>query len=158
MFRNPMTSLALSIGLLLSGAIVVGSEGGKDDAAAIAKQTEGYPLKTCVVTGEELGSMGKPYDMLYEGRLVRFCCKGCVKKFNAEPAKYMKQIDDASAKDAEKAQGEAAPKAAGCGGCGKQEGCGACGGAEKAARDFGEAAPKAKSGGCGSGCGGCGAR
>jgi hypothetical protein len=28
---------------------------------------------------------------------VRFCCKGCVKKFNAEPEKFLKMIDDAAA-------------------------------------------------------------
>ncbi|HWB18753.1 MAG TPA: hypothetical protein VG711_00510, partial [Phycisphaerales bacterium] len=25
----------------------------------------------------------------------RFCCPDCIKKFNADPAKYMKEIDDA---------------------------------------------------------------
>jgi YHS domain-containing protein len=101
MFRNLfLPALLLALGMLLPGitGAVQAEEGGKDDAAAIAKQTESYPLKTCVVTGEGLDSMGKPYDMLHEGRLVRFCCKGCVKKFKADPEKYLKLIDEAAAK------------------------------------------------------------
>jgi hypothetical protein len=55
-----------------------------------------YPLKTCVVTGNELGSMGRPDDRLYQGRLVRFCCGTCLKDFNADPAVYMAKIDRAA--------------------------------------------------------------
>ena len=74
------------------------------DAAWLAKAKAEYPLKTCVVSNEEIGgSMGEGIDFVYkqEGqpdRLVRFCCKDCVKDFNKEPAKYLKQIDEAAAK------------------------------------------------------------
>ena len=71
-----------------------------DSPAAIAT----YPLTTCVVSGDKLadGDMGPPINYVYkeEGkpdRLVRFCCKGCIKKFKKEPAKYLKEIDDAAA-------------------------------------------------------------
>jgi YHS domain-containing protein len=96
-----MPALLLSLGLLLSGFTVSAQaeEGVKaDDAALIAKLVPTYPLKTCVVSGEALGGeMGATFDYLYQGRLVRFCCKGCVKKFNAEPEKFLKMIDDAAA-------------------------------------------------------------
>ena len=65
------------------------------DAALIAAQTEGYPLDTCVVTGKALDSMGGPLDYLHGTRLVRFCCKGCIKPFRKEPAKYLAMIDAA---------------------------------------------------------------
>lgn len=68
------------------------------DKKIIAKQTGSYPLSTCVVTGEKLGAMGKPIDYVYKNRLVRFCCKSCIEKFNADPAKYLKKIDSAKAK------------------------------------------------------------
>lgn len=65
-------------------------------AADEAKKTaDAYPLDTCVVTDEKLGSMGKPYVYEHEGRQVQFCCKGCVKDFKKDPAKYMKKLDDA---------------------------------------------------------------
>jgi YHS domain-containing protein len=65
--------------------------------AADAKQEkqDTYPLQTCVVSGGKLGEMGKPYVYMYEGREIRFCCKGCVKDFLKEPAKYLKKLDDA---------------------------------------------------------------
>jgi hypothetical protein len=69
-----------------------------------------YPMATCVVSGDKLedGDMGPPIDYIHkeEGkpdRLVRLCCKGCVKDFKKDPAKYLKMIDDAAAA---KAKGE----------------------------------------------------
>ena len=74
------------------------------DAAWLAKAKAEYPLKTCVVSEEELGGgMGDAVDFVYkqEGqsdRLVRFCCEMCLPKFKKDPAKYLKVIDEAAAK------------------------------------------------------------
>jgi hypothetical protein len=65
-----------------------------------------YPTETCVVSGDKLGEMGAPIEYLHtqkidgkdETRLVRFCCKGCVKSFKKDPAKYLKQLDEAKKK------------------------------------------------------------
>jgi YHS domain-containing protein len=57
-----------------------------------------YTLKTCVVSGDKLGEMGDPFVYAYEGREIKFCCKGCVKDFKKDPAKYIKMIDEAEAK------------------------------------------------------------
>ncbi len=61
-----------------------------------------YPLETCVVSGEKLeaGDMGPMIDYVHKedgkpDRLVRLCCKGCIKDFNKDPATYLKKIDDA---------------------------------------------------------------
>lgn len=56
---------------------------------------DNYPLTTCVVSGDKLGEMGKPYVYTYEGREIHFCCKGCVKDFNKDPKKFLKKLDDA---------------------------------------------------------------
>ena len=66
------------------------------DAALIAAQTKTYPLKVCLVSGEELGSMGDPIDVLYGTRLARLCCKGCVKRFKAKPEELLAQVAAAS--------------------------------------------------------------
>lgn len=72
-------------------------------APAAATAMADYPLDTCVVSGDKLGGdMGAPYDYIYKqpgqpDRLVRFCCKGCVKEFLKDPPKYLKVIDDAAA-------------------------------------------------------------
>jgi len=89
---------------LLTTLLLIGSAMAADAPAATT-----YPLTTCVVSGEALadGDMGPPIDYVYkqEGqpdRLVRFCCKMCIGKFKKDPAKYLKQIDDAAAAKAAK--------------------------------------------------------
>jgi hypothetical protein len=74
------------------------------DAAWLVQAKAAYPLKTCVVSDEEIGgAMGKGIDYVYQqkgkpDRLVRFCCKDCLKDFNKDPAKYLKAIDEAATK------------------------------------------------------------
>jgi YHS domain-containing protein len=62
-----------------------------DEAAATA-QTESYPATTCPISGGELGSMGDPFDYVFAGTLVRFCCGGCVDAFNADPATALTKV------------------------------------------------------------------
>lgn len=57
------------------------------------RKPEPYTLATCPVSGSALGSMGDPVIKTYEGREVRFCCGGCIESFEADKAKYWKQID-----------------------------------------------------------------
>lgn len=57
--------------------------------AVIAKQRPNYPLTTCLVSGEKLGGMGEPVEIVRGNRLLRFCCKGCIPMFQKEPAKYL---------------------------------------------------------------------
>jgi hypothetical protein len=66
-------------------------------AAVIAEQLPKYPLRVCPVSGKELGSMGDPYNHVHEGRLVRFCCDGCIPEFNEDPALHLAKIDAAAA-------------------------------------------------------------
>lgn len=56
---------------------------------------DGYPIDTCVVSGEKLGDMGEIINYSYQGRTVKFCCKACQKDFDAEPAKFIKKLDAA---------------------------------------------------------------
>ena len=70
----------------------------KADKQIIEQQMKTYPLDTCVVMETEaLGSddMGDPVNLVYKNRLVRFCCKGCVRKFKKDPAAYLAKIDKA---------------------------------------------------------------
>ncbi|MCM2369967.1 hypothetical protein [Aporhodopirellula aestuarii] len=56
------------------------------DAAAIAKQ------KVCPVMDEPLGGMGTPIKVMVGDKPIFLCCKGCIKKVQAEPAKYLKMV------------------------------------------------------------------
>ena len=76
----------------------------KTDADWLAKARADYPLNYCSVSGDKFdgGDMGKAQDYIYKedgkpDRLVRFCCKDCLKDFKKNPAKYLKIIDDATA-------------------------------------------------------------
>ncbi|WP_037249582.1 MULTISPECIES: hypothetical protein [Rhodopirellula] len=44
--------------------------------------------KLCPVMGEPLGSMGDPVPVTVGGETLFVCCRGCVKKVKADPAKY----------------------------------------------------------------------
>jgi len=58
-----------------------------------------YPLDVCIVSGGKLGSMGDPIVKKYDGREVRFCCAGCIGRFEADKAGYVKKIDELIVKD-----------------------------------------------------------
>lgn len=70
-----LSSLALVLGLSACG------EAGKP-----------YPLDTCIISGDKLGSMGKPHTIVRNGQEVKFCCAGCEDDFNKEPEKYLNEI------------------------------------------------------------------
>jgi YHS domain-containing protein len=56
------------------------------DAALIAQQ------KVCPVMDEPLGGMGTPIKVMIGDKPVFLCCKGCIKKVEAEPAKYLAMV------------------------------------------------------------------
>ncbi|NNE43280.1 MAG: hypothetical protein HKN12_03655, partial [Gemmatimonadetes bacterium] len=45
----------------------------KLDERIIATQRDGYALETCVISGEPLGSMGRPAPLLIGNRMVQLC-------------------------------------------------------------------------------------
>jgi YHS domain-containing protein len=56
------------------------------DAALIARQ------KVCPVMDEPLGGMGNPIKVMVGDKPIFLCCKGCIKKIQAEPAKYLAMV------------------------------------------------------------------
>ncbi len=70
------------------------------DKAIAKQQMPFYPLETCVVTGEPLAIDGEDIAInhIYKNRLVRLCCKGCVRDFEAGPAKFLAALDEAVVK------------------------------------------------------------
>ena len=65
------------------------------DKAVIAKQAESYPLKTCVVSGQPLDSMGGAVNVVVANQLVQLCCGGCKGKVQANPAGILAKIQAA---------------------------------------------------------------
>ena len=70
------------------------------ETAAVTTTKATYPLQTCIVSGGKLGSMGKPVEYVHKqagqpDRTVIFCCKGCIKKFEKDPVKFLTKLDAA---------------------------------------------------------------
>jgi YHS domain-containing protein len=89
----------------------------KPDAKAAAKPEEkpkakAYPLKTCAVTGEKLDAdpAMKTFAFVHEGQEIKLCCKSCKKKFDKEPASYLKKMNEAVAKEKAASKPEAPAK------------------------------------------------
>lgn len=99
------SSQILSGSLGIVAALLLGSCGDPDESAQNPTTPEPgatsnpYPLTTCVVSGEKLGSMGKPHVIIHEGTEVRFCCKECVPKFEANPAPYLAKLQAGTSPD-----------------------------------------------------------
>ncbi len=91
-----MKALKQITAAILVASFLIPMSGLADDKKA--EKLKPYTLKTCIVSGDKLGEMGKPYVYEYKGREIKFCCKGCLKDFNKEPEKYVKKIEEAEAK------------------------------------------------------------
>lgn len=71
------------------------------EAAYAAAQRDDYPMTTCAVSGEELGSMGDPIEVVAGQTLVKLCCKGCVKRVHTDPMKFVAMVQAARAETSE---------------------------------------------------------
>ena len=60
--------------------------------AIVAAKVKPYPLKICIVTDNDLDSMGGEIVKVYDGQQIKFCCKPCVKKFEANKPKYLAKL------------------------------------------------------------------
>jgi len=49
--------------------------------------------KICPVTGMNLGSMGRPYKLVVEGRTLFLCCQGCEEEVKADPAAAFRKLE-----------------------------------------------------------------
>ncbi|HRK35280.1 MAG TPA: hypothetical protein PLJ47_11860 [Candidatus Hydrogenedentes bacterium] len=61
----------------------------KLDAAVVEKQKAALTAKTCPVSGEALGSMGDPINIVIANQTIPICCKGCEKGLRKDPAKFL---------------------------------------------------------------------
>lgn len=62
---------------------------GKSEKSDKDKKLTPYPLDTCIVTDNKLGSMGDPLTIKHENQEIKLCCKPCEKKFKKDPEKYL---------------------------------------------------------------------
>jgi hypothetical protein len=96
--EKPMKIIQLPYFLCVASTVLaLGSPcGHAAEGAEAPAPAKPYPLSTCVVSGEKLGTMGKPFVHKFEGREVQFCCKACLKDFNKDAPKFLKKLDAAA--------------------------------------------------------------
>ena len=83
--NNRLALITLGLAALFSPLVA----GAKEDSKGAVKP---YPLKLCIVTDNDLGSMGDPRTFVYEGQEIKICCKPCEKKFLKNPEKYLEKL------------------------------------------------------------------
>lgn len=80
---------------ILTAVLLTGLAAGILSARADDKKAKPYPLKTCIVSGEEINDKAdmKPHSFIVEGQEVKLCCKSCLKDFNKDKAGFLKKIE-----------------------------------------------------------------
>ncbi len=91
------TAAAIALALFVAGCAPAGEESDDSEASSSAgsdAEVIAYTMDTCIVSGEELGSMGDPIVKVYNGKEVKFCCEDCVGEFEAEKDKFLAKLTE----------------------------------------------------------------
>ncbi len=76
------------------------ARGDGDDAGTTADgaasgdpaRVEPYPLDTCLIMNVPLNAMGGAQRLIYAGQEWKFCCRGCVATFRADPERWQAEL------------------------------------------------------------------
>lgn len=88
-----MTIMRKAVSGLLAAGLLVAPFSALAADKKDAGKAKAYPLKTCIVSDEDLGSMGDPYVFTHEGQEIKLCCKSCQKDFKKNPSKFLKKLE-----------------------------------------------------------------
>ena len=75
--------MKLNIALIALASLVAGC------ATSGISSVKPYPLYVCIVSGNNLRSMGDPYRFVHEEQEIKLCCKPCIRKLIMNPEKYL---------------------------------------------------------------------
>ncbi|MCS6970723.1 MAG: hypothetical protein RMM29_03180 [Planctomycetota bacterium] len=76
----------LGLGRALLAAAAAASAAAETTTAAV----QPYPLAVCLVSREPLGSA--PRVVVHEGQEIKLCCGACLRRFERDPAFYLKRL------------------------------------------------------------------
>ena len=83
----------MKIFLLMSSVIIaVAVLAGCTTTGTMTSKAKPYPLDKCLVTDNELGSMGDPVSIIHEGQEIKFCCRPCISEFKSNPKQYLMKL------------------------------------------------------------------
>lgn len=92
-------SIAAILTVIFCTPLVAAPAAGHGNDSRAARETKKvekpkpYPLKTCIVSGDDLEEMGGAITFTHKGQEIKLCCKPCKKDFDKDPAKYLKQLE-----------------------------------------------------------------
>ena len=87
-----LTTLALGLSLASPSAFAQTAPDPAKKAAPAKGSAKPYPHKVCIVTDNDLDSMGDETSIVYEGQVIKFCCAPCEKKFLKNPARDLAKL------------------------------------------------------------------
>lgn len=58
-----------------------------------AEELKPYPIDTCLVSDEPLGSRNDDRVLFHEGREIKVCCAACQTAFKLSPEKYLAKLE-----------------------------------------------------------------
>ena len=93
--KNQITTALAAITILAAPSAFAGpgkQHFGKPRIEAKKEAAKPYPLKTCIVSDDKLGEMGKPVVFVHGGQEIKLCCKDCKTDFDKNPSKYLKKL------------------------------------------------------------------
>ncbi len=67
-------------------------KGTPSDDALAEGDAKAYPLTVCIVSDEDLDSMGGPVELVHKGQTIKFCCSSCVDSFKDNPDEYLAKL------------------------------------------------------------------
>jgi YHS domain-containing protein len=79
--------------LITTGLLLLASCSTPSSTQTANSGVKPYPLQVCIVTGNDLESMGGAITKVHSGQQIKFCCEPCVEKFDANPAKYLAKLN-----------------------------------------------------------------
>jgi YHS domain-containing protein len=92
------TFKTLTLVLLALGTLCLGMTSAQAADKKVKLKVKPYPMDTCIVSGEKLGSMGDPVVFAEGDQEIAICCAGCKKDFLKDKKASLAKIDAAAKK------------------------------------------------------------
>ena len=94
---RPMTPRRFFSLPVLALLLLTATGTGRADDQPADKSVEKHPVNICIVSGEPLHA-GEIVTYVYKeagqpDRTLRFCCRKCLARFKADPARYLNKAD-----------------------------------------------------------------
>ena len=90
--KTKLTILALCA---FASVLMPSCASGPGSSTASTSGVKSYPSKLCLVTDNDLDSMGDQQVHVFNGQQVKFCCEACWDKFQTNPPKYLAKLPKA---------------------------------------------------------------